>query len=117
MALSVEGEPLSDASETFVSYGPAHVAALAVIAFAAIGAVGVVRARGRKAARRICHGLAAVLIVNMIFEQCYMEATGWWSLAESLPLHMCDLSVFVAIAALLITTRARVLAHTTRSAP
>ncbi len=66
-------------------------------------------------ARRVCRALAAVLLVNMIFEQCYMAATGRWSLAESLPLHLCDLSVFVAIAVLLTATRARVLAYATPS--
>jgi hypothetical integral membrane protein (TIGR02206 family) len=85
-----------------------------VVAFVAIGAVGVIRAWDRSAARRICHGLAAVLVVNLIFEQCYMAATGRWSLAESLPLHLCDLSVFVAIAALILATRARVVAHATQ---
>ncbi len=109
---------MSDASETLVAYGPAHVAALAVIAAAAVVVVRVVcarpRAAGSSAARRVCRALAAVLLVNMIFEQCYILATGRWSLAESLPLHLCDLSVFAAIAALVIATRARVLAHATQ---
>ena len=95
------------------------MAALAVIAAAAVGAVWVVRAQSRAAGsrvvRRVCRTLAAVLIVNLIFEQCYMAGTGWWSLAESLPLHLCDLSVFAAIAALMLATRASVLAHATQS--
>ncbi len=109
---------MSDASETLVAYGPAHVAALAVIVAAAVVAVGAARARRRaaksRAVRRICRALAGVLLVNMIFEQCYMAATGRWSLAESLPLHLCDLAVFAAIATLVIATRARVLAHATQ---
>ena len=108
---------MSDASETLVAYGPAHVAALAVIAVAAVVAVGMVSARRRAAGTRVvCRALAAVLLVNMIFEQCYTVGTGRWSLAESLPLHLCDLSVFAAIAALVFATRARVLAHATRPA-
>ncbi len=99
-----------DASGTLVAYGPAHVAALVVIAVAAVVAVGVVRARPR-AVRRVCRALAGLMIVNILFEQCYMLATGRWSLAESLPLHLCDLSVFAAIAALVLATRASVLAH------
>ena len=110
---------MSDASETLVAYGPAHVAALAVIAAAAVVAVRVVRARPRSAvssvARRACRALAAVLLVNMIFEQCYRVGTGQWSLAESLPLHLCDLSVFAAIAVLVLATRANVLAAATQS--
>ena len=86
---------MSDASGTLVAYGPAHLAALAVIAAAMMLAVGVVCARRRAAessvARRVCRILAAVLLGNMIFEQCYLAATGRWSLAESLPLHLCDL--------------------------
>ncbi|MCH8316705.1 MAG: YwaF family protein, partial [Planctomycetes bacterium] len=120
MALSIEGKPLSDASETLVAYGPAHVAALVVIAAAAVVAVGVVGARRRAAgssvARRACQALAAVLLVNMIFEQCYRAGTGRWSLAESLPLHLCDLSVFAAIAVLVLAPRASVLAHATQPA-
>ncbi len=110
---------MSDVSETLVAYGPAHVAALAVIAAAAVVAAGVVGARrravGSRVVRRVCRTLAAVLLVNMIFEQCYRAGTGRWSLAESLPLHLCDLSVFAAIAALVLATRARVLAHATQS--
>ncbi len=64
---------------------------------------------------RVCRGLAGLMLVNMIFEQCYMAVTGRWSLAESLPLHLCDLSVFAAIAALVLATRASVLAHATQS--
>ena len=95
------------------------MAALAVIAAAAVVAAGVVgarrRAAGSRVVRRVCRTLAAVLLVNMIFEQCYRAGTGRWSLAESLPLHLCDLSVFAAIAALMLATRARVLAPTTQS--
>ncbi len=111
---------MSDASDTFVAYGSAHVAALVVIAATAVVAVRVVRAPPRAAGssvvRRVCRALAVVLLVNMIFEQCYLLATGRWSLAESLPLHLCDLSVFAAIAALVRATRARVLAHATQPA-
>lgn len=111
---------MSDASETLVAYGPAHVTALAVIAAAAVVAAGVVgaryRAAGSRVVRRVCRTLAAVLLVNMIFEQCYRAGTGRWSLAESLPLHLCDLSVFAAIAALVLATRAKVLAHATQPA-
>ncbi len=91
------------------------MAALAVIAVVAVVVVAEVRARRRAAGssvvRRVCRTLAVVLLVNVIFEQCYMAGTGRWSLAESLPLHLCDLSVFAAIAALVLATRARVLAH------
>ncbi len=66
--------------------------------------------------RRVCRALAAVLLVTMIFEQCYRAGTGRWSLAESLPLHLCDLSVFAAIAVLVLATRATVLAHATQPA-
>ncbi|MCZ6654419.1 MAG: TIGR02206 family membrane protein [Planctomycetota bacterium] len=111
---------MSDVSETLVAYGPAHMAALAVIAAAAVVAAGVVGARrrapGSRVVRRVCRTLAAVLLVNMIFEQCYRVATGQWSLAESLPLHLCDLSVFAAITALVLATRATVLAHATQPA-
>ncbi len=120
MALSIEGEPVSDAAETLVAYGAAHVAALAVIAVVAVVVVWVVRARrravGSSVARGVCRALAAVLLVNMVFEQCFLAGTGRWSLAESLPLHLCDLAVFAAIAALLIATRASVLAHATPAA-
>ncbi len=96
------------------------MAALAVVAAAAVVAVGVVRARrraaGSRVVRRVCQALAAVLLVNMIFEQCYRAGTGRWSLAESLPLHLCDLSVFAAIAALVLATRAKVLAPATQPA-
>ena len=119
MTLSIEGEPLSDAPETLVAYGSAHVAALAVIATAAAVAVWVVCARasavGSRAVPRVCRALAGLMLGNMIFEQCYRVVTGQWSLAESLPLHLCDLSVFAAIAALVLATRASVLAHATRS--
>ena len=97
---------MSNASQTLVAYGPAHVAALAVIAAVAVVVVAKVWAP-RRAARGVCRALAAVLLVNVIFEQCYTAATGRWSLAESLPLHLCDLSVFAAIVALVLATRRR----------
>jgi hypothetical protein len=44
--------------------------------------------------------LAAVLVGGAIAEQLYEAATGAWSVQQSLPLHLCDIGIFVTAIAL-----------------
>jgi uncharacterized membrane protein YwaF len=83
-----------------------HWAAMAAIAAATTLLSYVLRrSAGREYAasvqRLICWTLAVVLLGGAAAAQIQRVAAGVWSLQESLPLHLCDIAVFVVAAALL----------------
>jgi hypothetical integral membrane protein (TIGR02206 family) len=93
-------------AETFVLFGVAHW-----FVFAAIGGTTAflswllrrVAWRGDDRLWRpaICWSLAAILVVGAAVAEFQRVAEGTWSLQESLPLHLCDIAIFVTAAALI----------------
>ena len=61
--------------------------------------------RAAAAQRRVCRALALVLIATAVFEQFHAAATGRWDVTGSLPLHLCDIGVWVTAIALWLVTR------------
>lgn len=99
-------------SAEFEQYGPDHIGALLFLAvITTVLCVLLRRSRGRapEYATRlaICWSLGLLLPAVAVLEQIYEVTRGWWSLEESLPLHLCDLAVVVTSAALLVARAAR----------
>jgi hypothetical integral membrane protein (TIGR02206 family) len=65
------------------------------------------RKHGATVQRWVCWTLAAVLLCGAVAAQVQRIAAHVWSLQESLPLHLCDIAVFVVVAALLRAGRYR----------
>ena len=59
------------------------------------------RPSGPPVARVVCWSLAGVLLAGSAASQVHQLATGTWSVRHSLPLHLCDIGVFVTAMALL----------------
>lgn len=53
----------------------------------------------------VCWAIALLALASFAFEQTYELATGHWSVRDSLPLHICDLGIFVTAAALFSAAR------------
>jgi hypothetical integral membrane protein (TIGR02206 family) len=101
----MNGMPLA-AAASFVPFGVAHWAAMIVIAGSAAFLSWLLRraaGRGceRVLRRAICWSLAGALVVGAIIAEVHRVALGTWSLQESLPLHLCDIAIFVTVAALI----------------
>ena len=54
----------------------------------------------------ICVGLAAAAFGGVLFRHIYEVATRQWSLEDSLPLHICDMGVYLTGVALVLVARA-----------
>jgi hypothetical integral membrane protein (TIGR02206 family) len=85
----------------FHFFGPSHVAALAVTALLSAALASLVRrdphgARARNLERALAALLLAALAVYIPLELATGSATVW----NFLPLHLCDMTIFVAIYAL-----------------
>jgi hypothetical integral membrane protein (TIGR02206 family) len=89
----------------FVLFGPAHLAALAIVlaAFAGLALGG--RRLPERARTAIRYGLAALLIANELTWHVWAAATGQWSVRTMLPLHLCSVTAWMSIACLLRPTR------------
>lgn len=92
-------------AEHFVPYGPSHWIALALIALASAGFALLLRWGGwhdaMRARRLVCWPLAGLLLGGVVVAQAQRVVAGEWSLQESLPLHLCDISVLICGAALI----------------
>lgn len=89
----------------FVAYGAAHVVALIATAGATVLLVVLLRwTAGRPShgtvRRIVAGGLVGLLLVGAVEGQWERVAAGQWSVQESLPLHLCDIGVFVTLVAL-----------------
>lgn len=89
----------------FQAYGPDHWAALALIgALSAALVVWLRRSqetpRGAAVRGGVCAALALLLVLAAGFEQLYEFRAGAWSVATSLPLHLCDIGLVCTAAAL-----------------
>jgi len=87
----------------FHLFGPAHLAALAVTATAAVA---LARMVGRRpASRGIRFGLALFLVATVVAWLLHEAARRPLSVWDVLPLHLCDFLILVAVYALLTLRR------------
>lgn len=85
----------------FVLFGPDHLGALAVTALVVIGLVRLVRRNpGGRAAAAVRFGLAALLLAATAATMLAWARHGRLQWLDFLPLHLCDLLIFVAVYAL-----------------
>src|ERR1700722_4697624 len=86
----------------FVTFGPDHIAAIAV-AFAVPLALGLVAraSRSRRIARAFSFALAAELIATWILWYWLIAARGWLAPGTVLPMDLCDWAAIASIVALL----------------
>jgi hypothetical integral membrane protein (TIGR02206 family) len=80
-------------------FGPAHLAILAAVPAAALGLAALVRARPslERAVRLL---LAMFLAVNQLAYLALAASVGWIAPPRGLPLELCDVAVWLALAAL-----------------
>jgi hypothetical integral membrane protein (TIGR02206 family) len=93
-------------ADAFVPFSTAHWVVFACIAGATAALSWLLRqAVGRRhesAIRRtVCWSLAGVLLVGSCLAELQRAIEGAWSVRESLPLHLCDIAVFVTAGALI----------------
>lgn len=91
---------------TFKAFSTAHVIALVLILGAAIAVPGVCRlGRFRRYGNTMARALAALLAVIELLWYAYLSRHGQLEFHESLPLHMCDISIWAVIFALFTQKR------------
>lgn len=98
--------PQSQPDPPFVMFGVDHAAGLLAVALLSAG-LSALLARfrgpaGRLRARAVCRTIAGLLLVYAVSWPLYRLAVGQWRVADSVPLHLCDLAVFVTAAALVV---------------
>lgn len=87
------GDPLN----SFVIFGGAHLASLAVLAALGYMTLRLGQTGSEKTRRRIKRGMIAVLLVTFVEGHFWHVFHGEWAVAERLPLHMCGAMVWVSI--------------------
>ncbi len=87
------------AAAAFPLFGPVHLALLAAVPALGLGLAALVRARPALE-RPVRLGLAAILAANQLAYLAYAAARGWISPPAGLPLELCDLAAWLAVAAL-----------------
>jgi hypothetical integral membrane protein (TIGR02206 family) len=88
----------------FVLFGPAHVGALALILVLFAGLAGLGGRLSDRARKLVRFGLAGLLFANELLFHAWSAATGHWSLRTMLPLHLCSVTCWMSIVALLRPT-------------
>jgi hypothetical integral membrane protein (TIGR02206 family) len=94
--------PTTAPAATFESFDAAHIGALVltVVLGAMLGLI--LRSPLHKTQRRtILFTVAGLILLNEVIWHIYQVAQGIWLVEESLPLHMCDAAIFVAVIALI----------------
>jgi hypothetical integral membrane protein (TIGR02206 family) len=91
------------AGAAFELFGPAHLAALGVVALFNVGLVVFRRRLGASARQNFRYGLAILLILNEMAWHIWNLATGQWTIQTMLPLQLC--SVMVPLSAVMLVTR------------
>lgn len=84
----------------FAPFGPVHLAILAAVPAAAFLLARLVRARPAWE-RPLRVALAAALLVNQLAYLAFAARRGWIDPPRGLPLELCDVAVWLAVAALL----------------
>jgi len=88
-------------ADRFEAYGASHLVALVVLVVGVVALVAIGRRhRGTALAGRIGLGLAVALVVITVPLQVLYFTPGYWDLARTLPLQLCDLASAVAVYAL-----------------
>ncbi|HVT60889.1 MAG TPA: TIGR02206 family membrane protein [Thermoanaerobaculia bacterium] len=86
----------------FHLFGPSHWAVLIMTVAVPVGlALLVRRPRGRSWIRPIAYGLAALLVVNEVFEILYVARINPGDLKNHLPFQLCDWVIIACVVALL----------------
>jgi hypothetical integral membrane protein (TIGR02206 family) len=93
-------------ADSFVLFGTAHWFVFAVIG----GATALLSWLLRRAARHghdrvwrraICWSLAVILVIGALVAELQRAIDGTWTIDDGLPLHLCDIAIFVTAAALI----------------
>jgi hypothetical integral membrane protein (TIGR02206 family) len=85
---------------SFSPFGAAHLAVLAAVPGAALLLARLVRGRPQRE-RAVRRALAVALLVNQLVYLGYAAHRGWIAPPRGLPLELCDVAVWLAVAALL----------------
>jgi hypothetical integral membrane protein (TIGR02206 family) len=88
----------------FTLFGPDHVAALGLVALATVAAVTACRRGDEATRRRVRRVLATGLLLGVVAEPIGATLEGWLD-RQLLPLHLCDVAVFLATWSLLTLDR------------
>jgi hypothetical integral membrane protein (TIGR02206 family) len=88
------------AANAFPTFGPLHLALLAAVPGTALALAAWVRARPG-AERPVRVAFAAALAANQLAYLAYAGLHGWIDPPRGLPLELCDVAVWLAVAALL----------------
>lgn len=101
-----------DLATSLPLFGRDHLAALALTLIASV-VLSVALRRGERRGVEwlrpvVCRGLAVLLLVYIVAGQLWPLLHGHWTVQHNLPLHLCNLSALAAMAALLLSARARV---------
>jgi len=83
----------------FPLFGPVHLALLAAVPGLGLGLAALIRSRPALE-RPVRLGLAAVLAANQLAYLAYAAARGWIAPPSGLPLELCDVALWLAVAAL-----------------
>ena len=91
--------------DQFVLFGSDHFLAILVIALVSAACAALLHMthdhpRVDVFRALVCRGLAAVLVISWLAGEVHALATDTWSLKGSLPLHLCDIGVFLTAATL-----------------
>jgi hypothetical integral membrane protein (TIGR02206 family) len=88
---------------------PSHVGALVTLAAVSAWLSGVVRRERRRGDgpwwRRICWTIAVGIVGGSLFQHGWDLTTGAWTPQTGLPLHLCDIGVYVTAATLVLAAR------------
>lgn len=91
---------------TFTHFGPEHLGMLALIAAAAVTGLLLLRRSGRKAALRTALVLSVAAVAGELLQDVLLLREGY-SVPNILPLHLCNLGLFVNLLASLTRGKVR----------
>lgn len=87
----------------FELFGPAHLIALGLVVLFNLSFLFLRRNPVSRLNTAVRYGMAAVLIINELLWHYWNMRNGFWSVQETLPLHLC--SLFVILSAIMLVTK------------
>ena len=78
----------------FAHFGPVHLACLALTLLCAVLGALYYRRLGQQGRKRFRYGIAAAMMVDEFFKDISLVILGLWT-PEYLPLHLCNINLFV----------------------